>query len=261
LENARLYQDMQRTQQLMRRSDRLASLGSLTAGLAHEIRNPLSTVKTFLDLFPQRYKDKEFRIDFLKLTSSELERITNLVSGLVTFARPKRPKFHKANINLVLEEVVNLITVEARKRDIALDTDIHETLEATFDADQMKQVFLNIFLNAIDAISAHGRISITSRSIRKNGVDHAQVEIADTGKGISRKIVESIFDPFFTTKEKGAGLGLSISHQIVQEHHGIIEVESQPKKGTTFFVNIPCGGHRKSPKQSASNSGIQTLTE
>jgi signal transduction histidine kinase len=125
----------------------------------------------------------------------------------------------------------------------------------------MKQVFLNIFLNAIDAISAHGRISITSRSIRKNGVDYAQVEIADTGKGIPKKIVESIFDPFFTTKGKGAGLGLSISHQIVQEHHGTMEVESQPKKGTTFFVNIPCEIHRRSPKQSIANSGIQTLLE
>jgi signal transduction histidine kinase len=261
LENARLYQDMQRTQQLMRRSDRMASLGSLTAGLAHEIRNPLVTVKTFLDLFPERYKDKEFRVDFLKLTSSELDRIANLMSELLDFAKPKKPKFQKADVNLVLEEVINLITVEARKRDIALDIDIRETLEATFDVDQMKQVFLNIFLNAIDAISAHGRISITSRSIRKNGVDYAQVEIADTGKGIPKKIVESIFDPFFTTKGKGAGLGLSISHQIVQEHHGTMEVESQPKKGTTFFVNIPCEIHRRSPKQSIANSGIQTLLE
>jgi signal transduction histidine kinase len=104
----------------------------------------------------------------------------------------------------------------------------------------MKQVFLNILLNAIEAIEAHGKISITSREIHKNGTQHVQVEVADTGTGIPKKIVEQIFDPFFTTKDKGSGLGLSITHQIVEDHHGTIEVESMPKKGTTFFINIPC---------------------
>jgi two-component system NtrC family sensor kinase len=241
LENARLYQEMQRTQMLMRRSDRLASLGSLTAGLTHEIRNPLSTIKTFLDLFPQRYRDKEFRGDFLKLTSSELDRISTLVSELLSFARPTKPTVTKRYINEVLEEVIHLVAVEANKRDIAIDTNLHETPKATLDEDQMKQVFLNIFLNAIDAISEHGRISVTSRDIQKNGKEYVQVEIADTGKGIPKKILDSIFDPFFTTKAKGSGLGLAISHQIVQEHHGTIEVESRAKKGTTFFINIPCG--------------------
>jgi two-component system NtrC family sensor kinase len=239
LENARLYQEMQRTHMLMRRSDRLASLGSLTAGLTHEIRNPLSTIKTFLDLFPQRYRDKEFRGDFLKLTSSELDRISTLVSELLSFARPTKPTVTKRYINEVLEEVIHLVAVEANKRDIAIDTNLHETPKATLDEDQMKQVFLNIFLNAIDAISEHGRISVTSRDIQKNGKEYVQVEIADTGKGIPKKILDSIFDPFFTTKAKGSGLGLAISHQIVQEHHGTIEVESRAKKGTTFVVNIP----------------------
>jgi signal transduction histidine kinase len=240
LENARLYQEMQRTQQLMRRTDRLSSLGSMTAGLAHEIRNPLVTVKTFLDLVPARYRDKEFRGDFLKLTSSELERITKLVSDLLDFARPKKPKVSRADVNQVIEEIIPLIKVEATKRDIAIEADLQETPPAKFDADQMKQVFLNILLNAIEAIKAHGKISVTSRDIRKNGSRYVQVEIADTGKGIPKKFVEQIFDPFFTTKEKGSGLGLAISHQIVQDHHGFIEVESMPKKGTTFFINIPC---------------------
>jgi signal transduction histidine kinase len=240
LENARLYQEMQRTQQLMRRTDRLSSLGSLTATLAHEIRNPLVTVKTFLDLVPERYKDKEFRGNFLKLTTSELERITKLVSGLLDFAKPKKPKLRKADINQVIEEIIPLIQVEAGKRDIAIETNLRETPKAKLDPDQMKQVFLNILLNAVEAVKAHGRISITSRDIRKNGSEYVQVEIADTGKGIPKKILESIFDPFFTTKEKGSGLGLAISHQIVEDHHGIIEVVSMPKKGTTFFINLPC---------------------
>jgi signal transduction histidine kinase len=95
-------------------------------------------------------------------------------------------------------------------------------------------------LNALDAIKAHGTVSITTRDIHKNGSAFVQVEIADTGKGIPKKLIDQIFDPFFTTKDKGAGLGLAITHQIVEDHHGFIEVESLPKKGTTFFVNIPC---------------------
>ena len=130
--------------------------------------------------------------------------------------------------------------MEAKKRDIAIDKNLQEIPLATLDEDQMKQVFLNILLNSIEAISAHGRITVTSRNIQKNGMEYVQVEIEDTGKGIPKKIVEQVFDPFFTTKEKGIGLGLSISHQIVEEHHGTIEVESRAKKGTTFFVNIPC---------------------
>ncbi|MCJ7545886.1 MAG: ATP-binding protein [Deltaproteobacteria bacterium] len=240
LENTRLYQEMQRTQQLMRRTDRLSSLGSLTATLAHEIRNPLVTVKTFLDLVPERYKDKEFRGNFLKLTTSELERITKLVSDLLDFAKPPKPTFRRADVNQVIEEIIPLIMVEAGKRDITIETNLRETPRARLDTDQMKQVFLNILLNAIDAINAHGRISITSRDIRKNGSEYVQVEISDNGKGIPKKLVDQIFDPFFTTKEKGAGLGLAISHQIVQDHHGFIEVESMPKKGTTFFINLPC---------------------
>jgi len=240
LENARLYQEMQRTQQLMRRTDRLSSLGSLTAALAHEIRNPLVTVKTFLDLVPIRYKDKEFRGEFLKLTSSEVDRLTKLVSELLEFAKPKKPKLRRADVNQVLEEIIPLVTAEATKRDITIETNLRETTPVKLDADQMKQVFLNILLNAIEAIEAHGKISITSREIHKNGTQHVQVEVADTGTGIPKKIVEQIFDPFFTTKDKGSGLGLSITHQIVEDHHGTIEVESMPKKGTTFVITIPC---------------------
>jgi len=240
LENARLYREMQQTHILMRRTDRLASLGSLTANLAHEIRNPLATLKTFLDLFPQRYRDKEFRGDFLKLTTSELDRITTLVTDLLSFARPAKPDVKKGNINQVLEDVIHLVAVEAKKQNITINTNLQKIRQALLDADQMKQVFLNIFLNAFDAIKKRGRISVESRDIRKNGMDYVQVEISNNGKSIPEQMLEHIFDPFFTTKKKGGGLGLSISHQIVQEHNGIIEVESIAKKGTTFIVTIPC---------------------
>jgi signal transduction histidine kinase len=240
LENARLYREMQQTHMLMRRTDRLASLGSLTANLAHEIRNPLATIRTFLDLFPQRYKDKEFRGDFFQLTSSELDRISTLVTQLLSFARPVKPDVKKGNVNQVLDDIIQLVTVEAKKRHVTIDTNLQEIHQALLDADQMKQVFINIFLNAFEAIKNRGRISVTTRDIKRNGMRYVQVEISDNGQGIPEKILEHIFDPFFTTKKKGGGLGLSISHQIVEEHNGTIEVESRAKKGTTFIVTIPC---------------------
>jgi two-component system NtrC family sensor kinase len=239
LENARLYQEMSMTQQLMRRSDRMASLGSLTAGLAHEIRNPLVTIKTFLDLMPERYQDQEFRGDFLKLTASEVERINNLITGLLDFARPVKPLTKNADINAVIKEIIPLIAVELRKKNISLDMKLQEDVTAWFDADQIKQVILNLLLNAIDAIAQNGTISVTTRQIQRHGKRYAQIEVTDTGQGIPKKILENIFDPFFTTKERGVGLGLSICHQIIEDHHGTIEVESRPKNGTSFYVNIP----------------------
>ena len=240
LQNARLYEDMKKTQLLMHRTDRLAALGSLTAGLAHEIRNPLVAVNTFLQLLPERFEDKEFREEFLKLTTSEVERITNLVTNLLNFAKPSEPKLSKTDVNEVIEKVIDLIRVTAKKKGVIINTKLEKIPQAMLDEEQIKQVFLNIFLNAIEAISNEGSILVTSRSIQKNGLEYVQVEIEDTGKGIPKRILDQIFDPFFTTKEKGSGLGLSISHQIVQEHNGFIEVESKLGEGTTFFVNLPC---------------------
>lgn len=240
LENARLYEDMKKTQLLMRRTDRLAALGSLTAGLAHEIRNPLVAVNTFLQLLPERFEDKEFREEFLKLTTSEVERVTNLVNNLLDFARPSEPKLSKTDVNEVIGKVIDLIRVTAKKKRVIINTKLEKIPQAMLDEEQIKQVFLNILLNAIEAIPNEGTIWVGSRSMQKNGLEYVQVEIEDTGKGIPKRILDHIFDPFFTTKEKGSGLGLSISHQIVQEHNGFIEVKSILGKGTTFFVNLPC---------------------
>ena len=239
LENARLYEDMKKTQLLMRRTDRLAALGTLTAGIAHEIRNPLVTVKTFLQLLPERFEDEELRGNFLRLTTSEVERISSLVNGLLDFARPSKPRLKKTDVNEVLKKVVHLVIIEAKKKGIAINANFKDIPQAMLDEEQIKHVFLNIFINAIEAISTNGNISVTSKSTQKDGLGYVQVEITDTGKGIPKEILDHIFDPFFTTKEKGTGLGLSISHQIVQEHNGYIEIESKPGESTTFFVNLP----------------------
>jgi signal transduction histidine kinase len=161
----------------------------------------------------------------------------------LNFARPTPPAFKKEDVNAVIHETIPLVAVETKKRDITIDTNLQAvSLLARIDKNQIKQVFVNLFLNAVEAISAHGTITVTSRRIRKKGAAYVQVEIADTGKGIAKKQLDTIFDPFFTTKEKGVGLGLAITYQIVQEHHGTIEVDSRPKKGTTFSVDLPCAG-------------------
>lgn len=241
IENARLYHEMQKTHEMLRRSDRLNALGSLTAGLAHEIRNPLVTIKTFLDLVPEKYMNEKFRSDFLPLAASEVERINTLVAELLKFSQPSMSKIKKKNIKGVLEDVIYLVTAEAQKRNITIHTEFQNALKTKFDEDQIKQVFLNLLLNAIEAISSNGKISVRTRDIQKNGVKYVQVEISDTGKGIPKKILDRIFDPFFTTKDMGTGLGLSMSYQIVQEHNGTIDVESKSRSGATFFVNLPSG--------------------
>lgn len=241
IENARLYEDLKRSKSYIRRADRLASLGTLTAGLAHEIRNPLVAIKTLTQLLPERLDDEEFRNHFLQIASGEVDRISSLVNELLEFARPSEPRLELEDINGVLEGMLLLISTETKKKQIQIVKDYTSDLPAiTIDREQIKQVFLNVLLNAIEATPVNGKITVRTRSFLKPGGDHyVQVEFTDTGCGIPREYLEDIFTPFFTTKSKGSGLGLSISNQIVQDHKGYIDVESHLKEGSTFFINLP----------------------
>ncbi len=241
VENARLYEDLKKSKSYIRRADRLASLGTLTAGLAHEIRNPLVAIKTFTQLLPERLEDEEFRNQFLPIASNEVDRISVLINELLDFAKPSEPKFEFEDVNKILDGMILLVSTESRKKNIQIVKNFENNLPlVSLDREQMKQVFLNILLNAIEATPENGQITVKTRSFSKPGGDpYAQVEITDTGKGIPEEYLEDIFNPFFTTKSKGSGLGLSISTQIVQEHRGYISVESQVNKGTSFFINLP----------------------
>jgi len=241
IENARLYEDLTRAKVQMQRADRLAALGTLTAGLAHEIRNPLVAIKTFTQLLPTRFDDNEFRDHFLKVTAGEVDRIASLVTELLDFARPSQPKLNSEDLNQVVEKMALLVDTESHKKNIKILKDLYASLPfVTLDKEQIKQVLLNILLNAVDATPENGTISVSTRPLTKNGyLDYVQVTIADTGKGIPEEDLEKVFTPFYTTKHTGSGLGLSISHQIVQEHQGNIEVESKQNVGTTFRINLP----------------------
>ena len=236
----------------IRRSDRLASLGTLSAGMAHEIKNPLVSIKTFAQLLPERYQDSDFRETFSNLIGHEIDRIDSLVNQLLRFARPTKPVLKPMHAHEVLEKSLLLIGHRLYQKEIKLtrswEADV-DTIRA--DADQLEQVFLNFFLNAIDAMKNGGEL-IVSTQIRNdeawlsnvsqsNGEtrEALRITIRDNGEGIRSEDIPHVFDPFFSTKDYGTGLGLSVVHGIIQEHGGQVEVESELKKGTAFHILLP----------------------
>jgi signal transduction histidine kinase len=246
IENARLYENLKQSQDTLRRADRLSSLGLLTAGLAHEIRNPLVAIRTFTQLLPERYDDADFREGFQGLALKEVDRICGLINDLLSFARPSRPNVAEESMNEVVDGIARILETEAKEKAVEIKRDFALNLPRVWiDREQMKQVFMNLILNAIQAMGEGGSIFIATRLASRNDPGHAgqfvQVEVRDTGVGIPPENLDHIFDPFFTSKEEGSGLGLSISHQIVQEHGGYVTVESKVGSGTTFFINLPVG--------------------
>src|SRR5437867_13015441 len=242
----------------IRRSDRLASLGTLSAGMAHEIKNPLVSLKTFAQLLPERYQDSDFRDTFSNLIGHEIDRIDSLVNQLLRFARPAKPILKPMHVHEILEKSLLLVGHRLFQKDITLtrfwDAPV-DTIRA--DADQLEQVFLNFFLNAMDAMKRGGEMevsteirpaegwvaAVTSANGESNGNGRAgealRITIRDSGEGIRAEDIPHVFDPFFTTKDYGTGLGLSVVHGIIQEHRGQIEVESELDKGTAFHISLP----------------------
>jgi signal transduction histidine kinase len=238
--------ELKQSQDTLRRADRLSSLGLLTAGLAHEIRNPLVAIRTFTQLLPERYNDAEFREGFQGLALKEVDRICGLINDLLSFARPSRPNIAEENLNEVVDGIARILETEAKEKGVEIVRDFWPDLPRIWiDREQMKQVFMNLILNAIQAMRDGGSLFISTRLHPRDESGQSgsflQVEIRDTGVGIPEENLEHIFDPFFTSKDEGSGLGLSISHQIVQEHGGYIVVESKVGKGTSFFINLPVG--------------------
>jgi signal transduction histidine kinase len=241
LENARLYKELRNSQVMLARTDRLAAVGTLAAGIAHEIRNPLVAVQTFIQLLPEQIDDPEFRTTFLDLANSELARVSTLITDLMTFARPSPATLDEAQVNDLVEQIVRLLTGQAKKQDVTLIAQLApEMPPLVVDQGQIKQVFMNLVMNAIQATPAGGVVTISTSLAREtDGQTWCVIEVHDTGSGISPEQKEQIFDPFFTTKETGIGLGLVITHQIIEEHGGSIQVESEVGKGTQFLIRLP----------------------
>jgi signal transduction histidine kinase len=236
LENAMLSRQLRRSEAVLEQANRLSSVGMLAAGLAHEIRNPLVAVKTFLDLLPQRLDDKEFLGKFRELSLGELRRVTDLINDLLSFGKSARAERRAVDVREALEPVVRLMQSTARKREVDLLERFDPELPAVWaDADQLKQIALNLVLNAIEASPPEGHVYLSAQRAGEVVV----LEVRDEGSGIPPDKLEDIFHPFFTTKETGTGLGLALVHQIVLEHGGGIVVESQVDCGTVFRVTLP----------------------
>jgi signal transduction histidine kinase len=244
IENSNLYDSLKKSQVIIRRADRLSSLGTLVASLAHEIRNPLVSIKTFTQLLPERIEDEEFRNYFLKVASGEIDRLTGLINELLGFARPTEPRLEGEDIHAIIDKMEVLIATEARKKNVTLHKNYAPDLpQVRIDAEQIKQVLLNILLNAIQSIRGEGEIWVETRMVQvpldEKIEPFIQVEVRDTGVGIPQENLERIFDPFFSTRPEGSGLGLAISHQIIHDHRGFITVESEVAKGTSFKIHLP----------------------
>lgn len=247
LDNAMLYEDVRRSRMLMRRTDRLRSLETIAGGFAHEIRNPLTSIKTFVQLAPERKQDDEFIGHFSRIVHEDVLRIERLIQEILDYARYMEPKFSMESLNDVVSSCLYFVEVKAESKGIMVEKELARALpDVMLDRQQIKQVLLNLLINAMEAMNDRGgRLTVRTRPLHKPGDElWVQIEVRDTGPGIAPTDLDHIFDPFYTTKHhseerEGTGLGLTIAHQIVREHHGYIEVESQPGRGTTFFVNLP----------------------
>jgi len=232
--------ELRQTRELLGRADRLSALGMLAAGVAHEIRNPLVSVRTFIQLLPERLADEEFRTEFRELALGEIERICALINDLLAFSRPAPAERKPTDLNELAAQIARLLEAEARRRDVAVAFHAEPDLpHVVVDEAQVKQVLMNLLLNALQACGSHGSVEITTRSEEDRGERWCTVTVGDSGAGIPPEHVEQIFDPFFTTKDAGSGLGLFIARQIVTEHGGYITTAPRPGGGTAFTIHFP----------------------
>ena len=242
-----LYEELHRSHLLMKRTDRLKSLETIAGGFAHEIRNPLTSIKTFIQLAPERKDDPQFIQEFSKVVLDDVYRIERLIQEILDYARYMEPKLTEEDLNDIVSSCLYFIDVTADSHGIKIEKELASDLpRVMLDRQQIKQVLLNLFLNAMDSMTkGGGRLRVqTSKLAKPGGSVWVNIEIDDTGEGIQETNLEHIFDPFFTTKHEsgeheGTGLGLTIVHQIIQEHQGEIRVKSSIGVGTTFFVSLP----------------------
>ncbi|MHB1050770.1 MAG: two-component system sensor histidine kinase NtrB [Bacteroidota bacterium] len=223
------------------RSQKMETFGTLAAGIAHEVGNPLTSISSIVQILHRSTTD-DFTKDKLELVKNQINRITKIIRELVDFSRPSPHIVQDVEVNTVIKEALNIVQYGKKVRSIAFSSNLQDQLPAvTVVYDQLVQVFLNILMNAVDACENRpSSISVTSQL--KN--DRVEVTMSDTGEGISEQNLQKIFDPFFTTKEagKGTGLGLWVSLGIIKNFGGDIRVESEPDKGTTFIVTLPTKG-------------------
>jgi two-component system sensor histidine kinase HydH len=230
--------EIRELQDKVRRSERLASLGRLAAGVAHEIRNPLSSIRGFAQYFMRRLKGQEEEQGYASIMVKEVDRLNRVISELLDFARPKEPHREPQALEEIIDYSLKLLQSEFSQLKIKVEKSFEPDLpKVEVDRDQISQALLNLFLNSLESIEGGGKIEISLKKLSQPPV--LEVAIMDTGRGIAREDLGKVFEPFFSTKRKGSGLGLAIVHQIVEGHGGDIAVDSREGMGTTFRITLP----------------------
>ncbi len=236
-----LFRDLSEVKQLkdeIARSERLASIGRLAAGVAHEIRNPLSSIKGFATYFKERYLEVPEDQKIAEIMIQEVERMNKVIGQLLEFASPLNIEKKPTSLVSLVQHSLKMIEADAHGRGIKINTSISPDIEkASVDPDKMKQVFLNLYLNAFEAMENGGTLFVELRRDESSGA--VSIIISDTGIGIKDEDLNRIFDPYFTTKSSGTGLGLAIVHKIVESHGGEVRVESRKGEGTVVTILLP----------------------
>jgi len=241
-----LLKDFSSTKKLehsLRRLDRLASAGTLSAGMAHEIRNALVAVKTFVDLLLEKNKEEELA----EIVSQEMVRMVSMVSQILKFAVPAHPVFTAISVHKILDRTLLLAQHRVENRQVTFERKFEaQTDVLNGDAHQLEQAFVNLLLNGVEAINVSGTLAVSTElmpgeegQLPKRWM---RIRVSDSGGGITPENMSRLFEPFFTTKQNGTGLGLAVTRRIIEEHNGTIQVDSQAGKGTTFTVMLPMKG-------------------
>ncbi|MBC8456631.1 MAG: GAF domain-containing protein, partial [Deltaproteobacteria bacterium] len=253
IENARLYSRLQeqmtelkRSHALLSRAEKFSFLGNLSARLAHEIKNPMTAIGTFLQMLPQKYDDEEFREEFHKIALEETTRVNNLITELLDLVKKKETHFEFNDIHDLIDKMILLVSPQTNAKKIEVMRRFSPDIgQVWLDPERMKEVVLNLLSNALEFTTQGGKIEIVTRiGKQKLKPRNICIEIRDNGAGIPESMIEKIFDPYFTTKHKsnihnGTGLGLFIAHKNMLDHGGSIEVKSKVNVGTTFFLTLP----------------------
>jgi signal transduction histidine kinase len=229
--------DLSKTEAQLIRSEKLAALGQLAAGIAHEIRNPLTSINILIHSLTENLSSGNSQKEDLKVIEEEIHRINEIVDQFLRFAKPAPPLLKKGDVISIFEETLQLLRPQIEKQGIVIQKEFQPLPPILMDREQMKQVILNLLLNAVQAMPKGGNLVLKGHI--PEGDRWIRLSIQDSGVGISGEDINKLFDPFFSTKEGGIGLGLSIAHRIIDQHHGKIEVESTPGEGTLFTVWLP----------------------
>jgi two-component system NtrC family sensor kinase len=224
-------------QKIMMQQEKLASIGQLAAGVAHEINNPMTTILTTAMLMQEDMDPGDPNYGELQTIADETLRCRKIVTSLLNFARQTEPQKKACDVNDIILDAVALTKKQAAFKDVSLNHDLAQNMPPLWvDKDQMQQAFINLALNAIEATDPGGKVTFSSRVLEKDKV--VSISVSDTGKGVHEKDLGRIFEPFFTTKENGTGLGMAITHGFVEQNGGTIEVRSKLGKGTTFEIRL-----------------------